>query len=107
MAQVTILIVEDENIVALDIQSRVASLGYTVVAMARSGEQAIEKVAETHPDLVLMDIRLKGALDGVQAAEHIRARFDIPVVYVTAYADEETLQWAKVTEPYGYILKPF
>jgi PAS domain S-box-containing protein len=107
MAQVTILIVEDENIVALDMQSRVEGLGYTVVAMARSGEQAIEKVAETYPDLVLMDIRLKGAVDGVQAAEHIRARFDIPVVYVTAYADEETLQRAKVTEPYGYILKPF
>jgi PAS domain S-box-containing protein len=107
MAQVTILIVEDENIVALDMQSRVEGLGYTVVAMARSGEQAIEKVAETYPDLVLMDIRLKGALDGVQAAEHIRARFDIPVVYVTAYADEEMLQRAKVTEPYGYILKPF
>ena len=107
MSQAKVLIVEDENIVALDIASRVESLGYAVAAVVRSGERAIEKVAETRPDLVLMDIRLRGALDGIQAAEHIHARFDLPVIYLTAYADEETLQRAKVTQPYGYILKPF
>jgi PAS domain S-box-containing protein len=107
MSQAKILIVEDENIVALDIQSRVESLGYTVTAAVRSGERAIEKVAETRPDLVLMDTQLRGSRDGIQAAEHIHARFDLPVIYLTAYADEETLQRAKVTEPYGYILKPF
>jgi PAS domain S-box-containing protein len=107
MTSARIMIVEDENVVALDIQSRVESLGYSVVATVRSGEKAIEKVAQTRPDLVLMDIRLKGALDGIQAAGHIHARFDIPVIYLTAYADQETLQRAQVTEPYGYILKPF
>ncbi len=107
MSRPSILIVEDENIVALDITSRAESLGYMVAAVVRSGERAIEKVDEAHPDLVLMDIRLQGALGGIQAAEHIRARYDLPVIYVTAYADEETLRRAKVTEPYGYILKPF
>jgi len=107
MSQAKILIVEDENIVALDIQNQVESLGYTVAAAVRSGERAIEKVDETRPDLVLMDTQLSGSRDGIQAAEHIHDRFDLPVIYLTAYADEETLQRAKVTEPYGYILKPF
>jgi len=107
MTQAQILIVEDESIVAIDIQHRLKSLGYAVSGVASSGEEALKKVEETRPDLVLMDILLEGAMDGVAAAEHIRARFNIPVVYLTAYADETTLQRAKVTEPYGYILKPF
>ena len=107
MAKAQILVVEDDNIVVLELRDRLQSLGYAVSGVASYGGEAIEKAAETRPDLVLMDIRLKGAVDGVEAAEEIRARFDIPVVYLTAYADENTLQRAKVTEPYGYIIKPF
>lgn len=102
-----ILVVEDDHIVALEIQDGLQSLGYTVVGQTSTGEDAIEKTAEMQPDLVLMDIGLKGAMDGVEAAAEIGARFDVPVVYLTAYADEETLQRAKITEPYGYIIKPF
>ncbi len=102
-----ILIVEDESIVALHIENSLKTLGYTVSGIASSGEEAIEKAGNTHPDLVLMDIVLKGEIDGIGAAEHIRDHFDIPVVYLTAFGDENTLQRAKVTEPFGYILKPF
>lgn len=102
-----ILLVEDEAIVAMDIENSLKSLGYTVPAMASSGEEAIEQVSRTLPDLVLMDIMLQGDMDGVEAARAIRDRFDIPVVYLTAYADDTTLGRAKVTEPFGYILKPF
>ena len=107
MSKAKILVVEDEQITAMDMQSRLKTLGYDVPALASSGEEAIQKTAETHPDLVLMDIKLKGDMDGIQAAEQIRNRFNIPVIYLTAYADEDTLQRAKVTEPYSYILKPF
>ena len=107
MTNAQILIVEDEGIIAKDIQNTLESLGYAVPAIASSGEEAIKKTAETLPDLVLMDIVLEGHMDGVEAAEQIRDRFDIPVVYLTAYADNKTLQRAKITEPYGYILKPF
>lgn len=102
-----ILIVEDQNIVALDIQNRLKSLNYVVTGTASSGAGAVKKAEETKPDLVLMDIMLKGDMDGVEAAEEIRYRFGIPVVYLTAYADSNTLQRAKITEPFGYILKPF
>jgi PAS domain S-box-containing protein len=102
-----ILVVEDENIVAKDIQNTLKGLGYTVTAVVASGEEAIQKAGETQPDLVLMDIMLKGYQDGVEAARQIFARYNIPVVYLTAYTDETTLQRAKITEPYGYILKPF
>jgi two-component system cell cycle sensor histidine kinase/response regulator CckA len=107
MSQVRILVVEDESVVAKDIQWSLKSLGYSICAWASSGEEALEKVEALKPDLVLMDIVLKGGVDGVEAAERIRTNFDIPVVYLTAYADEHTLQRAKVTEPFGYILKPF
>jgi PAS domain S-box-containing protein len=102
-----ILIVEDENIVAKDIQNTLQSLGYTVAGNAASGEEAIQKAGETRPDLVLMDIMLKGYQNGVEAAQQILALYNIPIVYLTAYADDKTLQRAKITEPYGYILKPF
>lgn len=102
-----ILIVEDESIVALNIKNRLESLGYEVVDTVTSGEAAINIVAESQPNLVLMDIKLKGAIDGIEAAAQIRNRFQIPVVYLTAYSDEETVERAKITEPYGYILKPF
>ncbi len=107
MTNSQILIVEDEGIIAKDIQNTLEGLGYAVPAIASSGEGAIKKAAEALPDLVLMDIVLEGHMDGVEAAEQIRDRLDIPVVYLTAYADNKTLQRAKVTEPYGYILKPF
>jgi PAS domain S-box-containing protein len=107
MTTARILIVEDESIVALDIKSRLLSLGYDVLGIAPSGEQAVQKAAATCPDLVLMDIKLKGEMDGIEAAEQIHARFNIPVVYLTAFADDATLQRAKVAEPFGYIIKPF
>jgi PAS domain S-box-containing protein len=107
MAAAKVLVVEDEGIEALDIQQRLIRLGYCVPVIALSGEEALQKVEETGPDLVLMDIMLHGALDGVEAAAVIQARFDIPVIYLTAYADEDTLQRAKTTVPYGYIVKPF
>ncbi|MCB9077814.1 MAG: response regulator [Anaerolineaceae bacterium] len=107
MSELKILIVEDEMIVAEDTKDILEGLNYTVVDIASSGEEAIQQVEKLQPDLVLMDINLKGELDGVQAAEQIHRYFDTPVIYVTAYADPQTLQRAKVTAPYGYILKPF
>ena len=102
-----ILVVEDESIVALDIQSRLQNLGYQVPVTVGNGEGAIEKVETQQPDLVLMDIMLQGDLDGVQTAERIGQRFDIPIIFLTAYSDESTLQRAKATNPFGYLLKPF
>jgi PAS domain S-box-containing protein len=106
MAKAQILVVEDEIVVAESMRNRLESLDYGVPAIVASGEKAIEKAGEMRPNLVLMDIKLAGEMDGIEAAEEIRARFDIPVIYVTAFADDETLQRAKITEPYGYILKP-
>jgi PAS domain S-box-containing protein len=91
----------------MELEDSLQSLGYAVCDMASYGKEAIEKAAERRPDLVLMDIRLKGDVNGIDAAQEIRDRFDIPVIYLTAYADEDTLQRAKITEPYGYIVKPF
>ena len=102
-----ILIVEDQNIIALDLKNRLTSLGYTVPAMLAYGEEAVARAEELRPDLVLMDIVLKGEMDGVQAAEQIQKRRDLPIIYLTAHSDEQTLQRATITEPYGYILKPF
>lgn len=102
-----ILIVEDEGIEALDLQRRLIHLGYPSPDIAMSGEEAVTMAAALHPDLILMDIRLGGEIDGVTAAERIRADADVPIIYVTAYADETTLRRAKITEPHGYIVKPF
>ncbi|MBC8457832.1 MAG: response regulator [Deltaproteobacteria bacterium] len=107
MAKIQILVVEDETIVAADIQEILQDLGYAVCAVVSSGEEAVKKAEENNPDLVLMDIVLKGEVNGIEAAGEIRSRFNIPVVYLTAYADEEMLERAKITEPYGYILKPY
>ena len=107
MSRTNILVVEDESLVAKDIQNRLKKFGYAVPAIVSSGEDAIKKVAETSWDLVLMDIQLKGEIDGVKAAEEIHNNFNVPVIYLTANADESTLERAKVTEPFGYILKPF
>ena len=105
MGDAKILVVEDERITAEDIKSGLEFAGYTVPAIVSSGEDAIEKAGELKPDLVLMDIKLKGEMDGIEAAGQIRVRYDIPVIYLTAYSDESTVQRAKVTEPSGYILK--
>jgi response regulator RpfG family c-di-GMP phosphodiesterase len=107
MANPQILVVEDEGIVAADIQDRLISLGYDVPATVASGEEAILKIPHLSPDLVLMDIVLQGEKDGIEIAEEIRQRFEIPVVFLTAHADDSTLKRAKVAEPFAYILKPF
>jgi two-component system, cell cycle sensor histidine kinase and response regulator CckA len=107
MIRPQIMVVEDESIVAEDMKAMLEGFGYTVPAVAFSGEDAVKKAIDTQPDLVLMDIVLKGQMSGVEAVERIRSRCNIPVVYVTAYADEKTVRRAKVTEPFGYLLKPF
>jgi len=107
VASKKIMVVEDEGIVALDIQSKLENKGYEVPAVVGTGEEALQKTEETRPDLVLMDIQLEGQMDGVEAADQIRERFDIPVVYLTAYSDDSTLQRAKISEPFAYLLKPF
>jgi len=107
MEATRILIVEDEGVVALDIKNRLESFGYVVSDIVPSGEEAIEKTSAQIPDLVLMDIKLCGDMDGIAAAEEIQKRVNIPIVYLTAYSEEKTLQRARITEPYGYILKPY
>jgi PAS domain S-box-containing protein len=103
----SILIVEDESIVASDIKETLVSFGYPVKGTKRSGETALEAIALDRPDLVLMDIHLAGKLDGVETAVEIQKRFSIPVIYLTAFADKDLLERARLTGPYGYILKPF
>jgi len=107
MERAKILIAEDQSIVALDIKSRLIKLRYEVVGVVSSGEAAIEKALETQRDLVLMDIVLKGEMDGIGAAEEIHNSLDTPLVFLTAHYDAMTLERAKVTEPFGYIIKPF
>ena len=107
MNPIQILVVEDEVIVAQDIAGRLKKLGYVVTATVSSGEEAIQKAREKPPDLVLMDIVLKGDMDGVTAAEKIRTHRNVPTVFLTAYGDDKTLQRAKLTDPFGYIIKPF
>ncbi|MBP2030443.1 CheY-like chemotaxis protein [Methanohalophilus levihalophilus] len=102
-----ILVVEDEKIVALGIKRMLKNMGYIVPSIASSGEEAIKKAEITFPDLILMDIMLKGDIDGITAAQTISDRMKIPVVYLTAYSDDKIIQRAKETCPYGYITKPF
>jgi PAS domain S-box-containing protein len=107
MSKPRILVVEDDGVVARDIQNSLKNMGFEVCAIVPSGQKALQKAREDSPDLVLMDIKLKGDMNGTEAAGQIRAQFDIPVVYLTAYADEDILDRAKITEPFGYIVKPF
>jgi PAS domain S-box-containing protein len=107
MPKARILIVEDSVIVALHLQTTLESEEYTVMAKCDSGEQALAYIERDKPDLVLMDIMLAGAMDGIQTAAIIKAKYSLPVIYITALTDKSTIQRAKVTEPYGYLTKPF
>ena len=102
-----ILLVEDEMIVAMDVQERLEAMGYIVSAHAVTGMEAIQAASETKPNLILMDVKIRGEIDGIQTAAKIRETCDIPVIYVTAFADEATISRARVTEAYGYLIKPF
>jgi PAS domain S-box-containing protein len=106
MQNARILIVEDEVIIAYDLQHKLQLLGYQVLEICSSGEEAIEYVKTAAPDLILMDIRLHGTMSGIDAAEHILNHHDIPIIYLTAHADQNTLQKAKMTHPFGYLVKP-
>jgi CheY-like chemotaxis protein len=107
MARGKILVVEDEGIIAIDLEGSLERLGYQVVATASTGEEAIRNAEELKPDLVLMDIVLEGDVDGIEAAAQIRSSLGIPVIYLTAYTDESTLMRAECSRPSGYVFKPF
>jgi PAS domain S-box-containing protein len=107
MAKPLIMVVEDETIVSRGIQLALGNLGYETSPAARTGEQAVARALAEKPDLVLMDISLKGEMDGVEAAQQIRASSDIPIIFLTAYADDEKIERSKRSDPFGYIIKPF
>jgi two-component system, response regulator PdtaR len=107
MSKPRIMVVEDEYVVAVDLQKALEDLGYEVSAVESSGKAAIDKAGRIDPDLILMDIYLKGKMNGIEAAERIRTNFKTPIVYLTAYANKEILDEAKVAEPFGYLVKPF
>lgn len=107
MSKVKVFVVEDESIVSKDIQNSLVKIGYEVVGSSATGEKAIEDIQNSSPDIILMDIMLKGEINGIETAEIVRNNFSIPIIFLTAYADEDTLHKAKITEPHGYILKPF
>src|SRR5690606_29841537 len=102
-----ILIAEDETIIAIDLKTTLQKIGYIVPEIANSGEKVIEFLDREKPDLILMDISLAGNLDGIETAEIISQKYDLPVVYLTALTNNETLERARLTEPFGYLLKPF
>jgi len=107
MLKARILVVEDERLVALALEQCLKAIGHDVVALVTTGQQAVRKAVELEPDLVLMDIRLKGEVDGIEAAVRIHDNFGTPIVYLTAYSDDNTLERARAAQPYGYVLKPF
>jgi len=102
-----IIIVEDEHITRKHIQKSLTELGYEVIALASCGEDAVVLAKDLLPDLILMDIQLKGEVDGVNAARQIQTRFDIPVVFLTAYSDDQTAKRVFYAKAYGYVVKPF
>ncbi len=107
MPKASVLVVEDESIVSKDIQYSLKKLGYEVVGSASTGAKAVELALDLKPNVILMDIMLKGDMSGIEASAKIKEALNIPVIFLTAYADEKTLEKAKVTEPYAYIIKPF
>jgi CheY-like chemotaxis protein len=107
MEKINILVVEDENILALGLKKKLENLGYAVTGMADSGDETFRQIEANLPDLILMDIVIKGEMDGIETAAKLKKSYSIPVIYLTAYADDEILKRAARTEPYGYILKPY
>jgi len=107
MSKAKILIVEDERVLAADLEDRLLGMSYAVCGRASSGEQALAIVERERPDLVIMDIRLEGGMDGIEASGLIKERFNVPVVFLTAFSDERIIERAKVTEPFGFLIKPF
>ncbi len=107
MGNKKIMIVEDEWVIAKDIQQCLQKLGYTVTAIVSSGKKAIEMAKENVPDLILMDIVLKGEMDGIEVANIIHINSKIPIIYLTAFSDKKILDRAKISEPFGYMIKPF
>jgi CheY-like chemotaxis protein len=107
MDKARILVVEDEAIIGMDIANTLRNIGHEVTDSVPSGERAIKSVKKNRPDIILMDIGLKGEMDGIQTAEQIRSQYSIPVIFLTAYADEKTLERAKIAAPCGYLTKPF
>lgn len=107
MSKTKILIVEDERIVAIDIKATLEDEGFEIVDIVISGEEAIKKALDLKPDLILMDIFLKGQLTGIEATQQIKEKIDIPVIFLTAYEDKKTMEKAQETNPLGYIIKPF
>jgi CheY-like chemotaxis protein len=103
---IQVLVVEDEYILAINLQESLESLGYSVVDIADTAEAAIERATQLHPNLILMDIRLRSEMDGIQAAEYIWNHLQIPIIYVTGHSDKSTVERATLTFPFGYILKP-
>jgi len=107
MSRTKVVIVEDEALIALDLEMIMESMDFNVVGISDNGDEALDIIASRDPDLILLDVNIKGQLDGIQLAEIIRTKTKKPFLYVTSYADKETLDRAKHTLPYGYILKPF
>jgi len=107
MNRAKILIVEDDQEVAKSLEMRLKKMGFSVVGREDTGETAVKKADELRPDIILMDIELAGKMDGVQAADQIRKKYHIPVIYLTAICDTRTLERVGATAPYGYLLKPF
>jgi len=107
MNKIKILIVEDEQIMAIDLKENLEDMGFIVTGITDTGEQTIEKIKETQPDLVIMDIVIEGNIDGIETAGYIRKMFNIPVIYLTAFTDAETMARAKLSEPFAYLIKPY
>ncbi|ABS56921.1 response regulator receiver protein [Methanoregula boonei 6A8] len=105
-AEKRILIVEDEGLVAMTLEETLRRIGYLVVGIALSGEEAITLTGEQHPDVILMDIRLQGGMDGIEAAQKIKGQFGTPIIFLTAYSDDETIRRVVMTESSGYLVKP-
>jgi len=103
----TIIVVDDEVIIAIGLEERLTAMGYDVIGVVHSGEEAVEKAMSLRPDLILMDIMLPGNLDGISAAKIVKARWDIPVVFLSAFSEDKIIEKAKQAEPYGFIIKPF
>jgi CheY-like chemotaxis protein len=107
MGKGRIMVVEDIRLIAEDTRASLKNLGYEVTAVVSSGEEAVKKAQEDLPDLILMDIVLSGKMDGIEAAEQIRTKHDIPIIFLTAYSDEQKIERAKAAEPFGYLVKPY